>query len=364
MATPRTWLLASPHAGDNSQLFALANALGWPYETKRLVYHQSESLLRFVGRATLAALNKEKSDAIAPPFPDLILAAGRATEAVAGWIRRHGNRRARIVFIGAPWNELDRFDLVIATPQYAIAPRDNVLRNPLPFHGVHPASLAAAAKAWLPRLAHRPHPWFAVLVGGSSGPYIFGPAAAGRLGRQVSDMARKAGGTLLVSTSARTGRDAGQALSAALSASHYFHEWTPGAADNPYLAFLALAERIVVTADSVSMISEACATGKPVLLFDIEEGKQAMRAEEGAFQSGEILPAPYWRGQTLSTTAFRLAMRFGPPRWSRDLRIVHRNVVNAGLASWLGDAPAPLRQVQSSVELERAVARVQGLFGL
>jgi len=39
-------------------------------------------------------------------------------------------------------------------------------------------------------------------------------------------------------------------------------------------------------------------------------------------------------------------------------------VVNAGLASWLGDAPAPLRQVQSSVELERAVARVQGLFGL
>src|SRR5689334_4606378 len=30
--TPRTWLLASPHQGDNTQLQALAEALGWPYE--------------------------------------------------------------------------------------------------------------------------------------------------------------------------------------------------------------------------------------------------------------------------------------------------------------------------------------------
>ena len=57
MVTPRTWILASPHAGDNAQLLALAGALGWPYEVKRLIYRQSEGVLRFLGQATLAALS-------------------------------------------------------------------------------------------------------------------------------------------------------------------------------------------------------------------------------------------------------------------------------------------------------------------
>lgn len=359
MATPRTWILASPHAGDNSQLFALADALGWPYETKRLIYRQSERLLRFLGQATLAALSKESSGEITPPFPDLIIAAGRASEAIASWIRKFGNRDARLVFIGTPWSDLDAFDLVIATPQYAVARRANVLVNALPLHRVHPQVLATAAHTWRSRLQHLPRPWTAVMVGGSSGPYVLDRASARRLGHDVSRLARERGGALLVSTSARTGLAASQALAAAISVPAYHYDWDNGGSDNPYLAFLALAERIVVTADSISMISEASATGKPVLLFDIETGKQSMRAEEN--HAGP-LPAPHWRGRTLGATAFRLAMRFGPPRWSRDLRIVHRDVVAAGRASWLGDAALAEGSAFAPPDLRHAVARVQALF--
>ena len=39
-----------------------------------------------------------------------------------------------------------------------------------------------------------------------------------------------------------------------------------GSGDNPYFGLLALADAIVVTADSVSMISEAVATAAPVLV--------------------------------------------------------------------------------------------------
>ncbi len=363
MASPRTWLLASPHAGDNSQLVALAKALGWPFETKRLVYRRYETALRFVGRATLAALNRERSDTIAPPYPDLILAAGRATEAVAAWIRRYGNRGARIVFIGPPWNSLESYDLVIATPQYAVAQRPNVLVNRLPIHSVDAESLATAAGAWQTRLEHLPQPRIAVLVGGSSGPYVFGPAAAERLGRQASEFAKRCGGALLVSTSARTGASATRALASAIDVPHYFHDWSTEATDNPYLGFLASAEQIVVTADSVSMISEACATGKPVLLFDIETGRQSMRAEEAACGPVQPLPALYWRGQTAGSTMFRLLMRFAPARWSRDLRAVHRHVVESGAANWLGDAPRPPRCAAMSPDLEHAVSRVRALFG-
>lgn len=359
MVTPRTWILASPHAGDNAQLLALAGALGWPYEVKRLIYRQSEGVLRFLGQATLAALSRESLDKIAPPFPDLIIAAGRASEAIAAWIRAHGNRKVRLVFIGTPWNALERFDLVIATPQYGLARRTNVLVNALPLHGVHPQALAAAAEAWQPRLQHLPRPWNAILVGGSSGPYVFDHISAERLGREASQLARSDHGSLLVSTSARTGLEAAQALRLVLDAPHYFYDRAQDVEDNPYLAFLALADQIVVTADSISMISEASATGKPVLLFDTETGRQSMRAER---YSESPLPAPYWRGRTLGATGFRLAMRFAPPRWSRDLRIVHRSVVSAGLAHWLGDAPAAERPTPPPPDLEHAVSRVQALF--
>jgi hypothetical protein len=39
---PRTWLLMGHKAGDNAQLLALAEALGFPFETRRLAYRRTE----------------------------------------------------------------------------------------------------------------------------------------------------------------------------------------------------------------------------------------------------------------------------------------------------------------------------------
>ncbi|CAN5202813.1 hypothetical protein BH10PSE7_BH10PSE7_13950 [soil metagenome] len=358
----RTWILASPHAGDNTQLLALADALGWPYEIKHLAYRKSEKFLRFLNRPTLAGVDRGRSDPISPPYPDLIIAGGRSAEAVSLWIRRYANPRVRLVFIGTPWGSPDNFDLVIATPQYRLPHHPNVLPIDLPLHALTPASLAAAGEAWLPHFQHLPQPWIAVLAGGDSGPYVFGRASAARLGEEASRLARDCGGSLLVTTSARTSGVAADALAAAISVPYYPHKGGQSHGENPFLAFLALAQKIIVTADSISMIAEACATGKPVLLFDTEEGKQSMRAEDSSTSADGSLPPPYWLGRNADSTAFRLAMRFGPPRWSRDLRIVHRNVVQAGLASWLGDPPRSIPASQLSDNLERSAARIRALF--
>jgi len=357
---PRVWLLASPHSGDNTQLTALADALGWPTEIKRLAYKPWESLSRIYSRASLAAVDRERSDALDAPFPDLVIAGGRPTEAVSFWLRQHGNPGMRLVTIGTPWARLGAFDLVITTPQYRRPERPNVVHNFLPLHNVTAEHLDAAGAAWSDRLAHLPEPRIAVLVGGSSGPYLFDAGAAARLGRQASRLAQAPGGSLLVTTSARTSAEATEALASSLDVPSYVFRWRPDAPENPFLAFLALAERIVVTADSVSMMSEACATGKEVMLFDIEEGQRSMRAEDG--QAGP--PPPYWLGRSLDATAFRLLMRFAPPRWSRDLRIVHHNIIGAGLARWL-DADRPARrQGQRHSDMDVAVSRIRALFGL
>lgn len=335
---------------------AIAGALGWPAESKRLRYRSHEGLLRLMGRPTLAGVDMAASSPLEPPWPDLVICSGRGAEAVAFWLRKQ-NPQLRIVFVGTPWADLQRFDLVITTPQYRLPQAPNVLHNLLPVHDVTPDRIAAEAARWEPRLEHLPRPFTSVLVGGSSGPYLFTPEAAGRLGRQASALASSEGGSLLVTTSARTGQAAAEALQAAITVPCFFHRWQPDAADNPFHAVLGLAGRIIVTADSISMLSEAVSTAKPVLLFDIEEGAYAMRRDLDDRRIGA-------RGRSLDASFFRLLINHAPPRFSRDLRVVHRQLIASGHAQWLGEprhAPTPPPLADG---LARAIARIRGLFGL
>lgn len=348
---PKVWLLASPHTGDNTQLKALADQLRWPYEIKNLNYRSGQTLARLSLGATLLGLTSQARAQIIPPFPDLILSAGRPTEAVALWIKKYGNPHVKLVTVGTPWASLDHFDLVITTPQYGLPNHPHVLHNQLPMHTINTENLAAAAKIWQAKLAHLPRPWTSVLVGGASGPYTLKPEAAMQLAAQADAL----GGSLLVSTSARTPLDVAKTLRNELISPHYFHQWSRSSNENPFHGFLALADQFIVTADSISMLSEACATGKPVLLFDTESGPYAMKDKGGKIA---------WLGQNLSTTAFRFAMRLGPPRWSRDLRVVHQQLIAAGRANWIGEKLPQAKSIGEGQDLMRATTRVRALFDL
>jgi uncharacterized protein len=125
-----------------------------------------------------------------------------------------------------------------------------------------------------------------------------------------------------------------------------------------------VADEIIVTADSISMITEACATGKPTYLFDIEAGPRAMRAEEAAAGRGSRLPQLHWKGADFTSTLWRLGLMFGPDWWTRDIRIVHRELIASGRAAWLGDAAAHPGMVDPAQGMERAIARIRNLIGI
>jgi len=341
-AAPTVWLLLGQRAGDNAQLLALAEGLGWRYEAKRLAYHRLELTTNLLFDATLLGRIGSQSDAIGPPWPDLVISSGRRSEPIARWIRQHADPPPKLVHVGRPWRDAKEFDLVIATPQYAIEPQPGVLHNLLPLHGVTRARLATAVSRWRPKLARLPRPRVAVLVGGSSELFTLDARTATRLGREAAAMVRASGGSLLVTTSTRTPRGVAAALREAIDVPAEIFEWSADTTENPYWGYLALADSFVVTGDSVSMLTEACATGKPVSIFDPARGPAGPLSDVRA-------------------TIRRRILNFGIPRLSRDIRRVHDELVELGHATFLGEpSGGTVRPPPDSIE--RTVARVRALF--
>jgi mitochondrial fission protein ELM1 len=246
--------------GDRAQILALADALGWRFEEKRLHFNQFYKRSNIRLGASLQSLDAIKSDMLRPPWPDLVLASGRRAVPIARWIRRQSNGLTKLVHIGRPWAPLWYFDLVISTAQYQLPPRGNVLANDLTLNH-HPAEvLHRAAACWAPVFAGFRRPLIGVLVGGSTKPFLFDAGTAAALGRATRSLATSFGGTVLVTTSPRTSEAAIDALFAEMPKGAYLHRFGSGQ-DNPYLGILALADRFIVTSDSASMLSEACRKG-------------------------------------------------------------------------------------------------------
>jgi hypothetical protein len=109
------------------------------------------------------------------------------------------------------------------------------------------------------------------------------------------------------------------------------------------------------------MMAEACATGHPVYLYDTGEGVNSMRFywERGEKAEGHKGWRRFHR-YTMKAFIYRQGMKWGPTRWTRDIRIVQQRLVESGRAAWLGsgtpdaDAP-PLRDVANAVDRVRAL---------
>jgi hypothetical protein len=348
--TPRVWLVTGYRAGERAQILALAEALGWPFELKQLSYRKSEFRTSLFRGSDLRGIRLDRSSALAPPWPDLVISAGMRNEPVGRWIRRQSGGRTRLVHIGRPWARPEQFDLLVTTPQYRLPEADNIVHNTTTLHRVTGARLAGEADRHRQRYAHLPQPRIGVILGGDSGPYTLGPRTAAHIAGLASTLARQQGGSLLITSSARTSPRALAAFERHLTVPYDLYAWRPDDQDNPYYAILGLSASLVVTADSVSMLSEACATAKPVYMAELGGYGYPMRPGGGT-------PVDF----RLSALTYSWIMRFGHRRLSRDLRLVHRALIEQGRAVWLGEnfpaaPPAPPR------DLERAVQRVRALF--
>jgi hypothetical protein len=269
MNKPVVWWVTTGQAGFRSQAGGLVNALGLEAQEKVI---DLKGLWSFapaaLWRMTLAKLNPAK-DRLQPPWPDLIISCSRRAARAAIAVKRASGGRTLAVHIQNPLMSLREFDLVLPMRHDGVD-GPNVIPVDTALHDVTPSKLAAGAEHWRARFAALPRPLTGVLVGGATRQRPFTAEQAQALIERLN-AARRDGGGLAITASRRTPGPVMDLLHAAFDQDPAVFLWD-GQGDNPYLGILALSDRLAATGDSVSMVSEAATTGRPVAVFDLGGG--------------------------------------------------------------------------------------------
>jgi mitochondrial fission protein ELM1 len=320
---PIIWLLLGDKTGDNNQLLALADRLEMPVVAKKLSYNLARAIPpRFLGTARVS-LTAEARQQLVPPWPDLVIAIGRRSVATARWLKaRHG---AKIVLVGHPRVDPRHFDLVITTRQYPVPHHDNVVLLPMPLSRLQPPTERNAAETAMLDALPRPH--LLLAIGGPTKSWALSEDVLRSAVDALVARASSEGGSVIAVGSRRTPPAIGAAVRDGLGGG----VWV----DDPAVRFATLlhdADAIFVTADSISMMSEAIQTGRPVGLVPIQ-----------------LTPSGRRR---LGETAGR------KPHRTRDLRRIWSYLEDHGLVGTIGE---PKAGDWNSEAIARAVDAVRAL---
>ncbi len=271
---PKTWVLLHYKTGHASQALGVADALGWPFETRAIRRAPARHVLGLL-RSRLpwrpAALNGD----IRAPWPDLVIASGWLPALIARWIADRNLDNTRLILLGRRGGWLGESEHIgIVCRHFRLPPHPRQLETILPPSKAVGRRLTAAGQRW-PDLYGQgtnedKRPRVALLVGGNNVQHALDTATATHMVDSLRAAIEDAGARLAVLTSRRTSGQASQALRDALPSTARFEPWRPRSeVDNPYLGYLATADVVVVTGESESMLAEAVATGKPVYIYPL-----------------------------------------------------------------------------------------------
>jgi mitochondrial fission protein ELM1 len=264
------WVLTDGKAGDEQPCVGLAESLGLRPAVRRVAPSWP---FTWLGPWAPADPREGSPGPLAPPYPALAIATGRRAVPYLRALKRRSGGRTFTVFLKDPRTGAGTADL-IWVPEHDALRAPNVIATLTPPHRVSARALAAARAAPDPRLAALPRPRVAVLAGGDSRHYRFTLEDVARFTRALEALAGTGAG-LMITASRRTPPLLLSALQGLAEKGGFLWD---GTGENPYVALLALADAVVVTADSANMVGEAAATGAPILVFEPSGGHMKLTA--------------------------------------------------------------------------------------
>jgi mitochondrial fission protein ELM1 len=278
--------------GMASQVRALALALGARLEMKTFAVGKPWDALPNIAYATpLGGMVFKRfiatSTDIEPPYPDLVISCGRrASMAALGLKRIIHNGKTKFIHIHHPCVPMKCFDLIV-TVNHDHLQGPNVVQTRFALHSVTQTALAEARQHFAQRFSTYPAPMTSVFLGGTTNHYDFTAEAMAQIVMALQRMAGATAGSLLITPSRRTGTINNTMLRRVFASNARVYVYDE-VEENPYMGMLALADTLVVTNDSVNMMSDAAATGKPVYILPLPGHKDTKQARfaDGMIQDG------------------------------------------------------------------------------
>ncbi len=270
------WVVTEGMAGTENQCLGVAEALGATPMVKRV---KLRGLWKFLSPWLPIETRSMFDVPIDGPWPDLLIASGRKSIAVSRYVKKMSGGKTFTVQIQDPRINPKYFDLV-AVPAHDPTRGENVVVTKAAPNRITDLKLAKARNDFAPIFAMTHAPRIAVLLGGNSKAHRMTLRAMETLGAQLA----KLDGSLMITSSRRTTEAQRDAFLRGLGDRPHWYWDSTG--ENPYMGMLAWADYILVTADSVSMLSDALTTGKPVYMIPMDGGsKRFDRFHEGILSS-------------------------------------------------------------------------------
>lgn len=258
------WAILDDRAGNSNQVLGLVNSLNLPFQTKSLIYTKSVILPNFIrGNCLIGLKNKE---IINEPFPDLVISAGRRSAPIARYIKKKSPTSKLIQIMSPDFGYKDFSLIILPTHDRKINTNTNIVTTIGSLHKVNKEILAKELIIWSKKLSHLKPPFIGLFVGGNSKSGFFNKKHAIELADIANKLASKLNASLLITTSRRTDNEVKDLLIKKIIVPYNLYSYGDNS-DNPYLGYLSLADYLIVTGDSISMISECCYTGKSVFIY-------------------------------------------------------------------------------------------------
>jgi uncharacterized protein len=276
-ASTNCWVVHDGISGNRIQAIALCRAMGWQAREvllKPTAMARIFSPYRFpTSHAAFGAAFYDAYYEIGATLPRFLIACGRQAALASRLLkRRHCVFSIQLLH---PRINPKHWDVVISPAHDQLSGR-NVIQCNGSLHDIDDAALQHW-RSQLSSLQAMAHPRIAVFIGGPSRMASFDEGLIEVMFSHLEYALSQSGGSLMVCGSRRTPKAIAGKIRKRFAGSDVSVWFDERDGDNPYRALLANADRLVLTPDSVNMISEACATHVPVYIAQPERATGRMK---------------------------------------------------------------------------------------
>ncbi|MBS0185169.1 MAG: mitochondrial fission ELM1 family protein [Proteobacteria bacterium] len=266
------WVITDGSAGMENQALGLAEALECSITVKRIRLKQFWTLFAPFFRGLKRFCFHKESESLSPPWPDLVLACGRRSVLPALFIKEESKGRSQIVYLQNPKISPKHFDVLIC-PHHDKVRGKNVIKMLGAPHRVTDFELKQGYQDFASLFSKYKGPRIGVILGGPNKVFNFSIKTVHTIIEDLLKLQRDSGGSLLISPSRRTPQNVVSLFQETFSHNPNVYIWDR-TGKNPYFGLLAWSDALLITIDSVSMTSEACATTKPIFIIRLPGGSK------------------------------------------------------------------------------------------